>query len=134
MKLCPVPRSHLDRIWNLVECFADDAAEYSRGTWTPDGFLKDAHESLTQLWAVADAYTIIAAGGTRIALRADGRKSLHVIWIGGVNMKAWAHLFDQVKAWARGQGCSLVEFEGRRGWQRARPECRPVAVIYEEPI
>ena len=62
--------------------------------------------------------SIRAAGVTEFRHYPTGLRTLNALLIGGSDMRDWVHLWSEVEAWAKHQGCTKVELSGRRGWSR----------------
>jgi len=60
-------------------------------------------------------------------------KCCHIFLASGVNFKTWRHLIEDIKTYARAQGCARLEAGGRFGWERllARDGWTKLKVILE---
>lgn len=74
-----------------------------------------------QLWAVYGKDGPVAGIVSRL-LRHEGTSGelhCHLYLVGGSHLSIWAPDFiTKISAWARGEGCSALTGNGRRGWAR----------------
>lgn len=128
----------------------EKACQFSNGRFDPQSVfencagLNEAHK--WQLWVVFDRAAVEhgetfsdhvkAITVTSLNLYPTGQKVAETILIGGKGpSEEWLHYFDTLKAWARANGASRIQFIGRKGWQRSMKSLginwKPVATMYE---
>lgn len=60
---------------------------------------------------------------TEVVQYKAGERVLQFLWAAGDLEALIAKALPQVEAWARGQGCTSILIEGRKGWEKAlRPQ------------
>ena len=82
------------------------------GTHRPADVLDLVISGHAQLWANEGAAGVTQLVPTPIA-------NICRYWLGGGEMDALKALDEPIEAWAREQGCTRIEIQGRRGWERA---------------
>jgi hypothetical protein len=136
-------------ILDLVE----KACAFSNGRFDPSSVFENcagmnaAHK--WQLWVVFDRAAVAANKDdqgfgahvkavtvTSLNVYPTGQKVAETILIGGKGpSEEWLHYFDTLKAWAKANGASRIQFIGRRGWQRSMKTLginwKPVATMFE---
>jgi hypothetical protein len=74
-------------------------------------------EKRMQLWAIHD-------GGVKCVIVTQivnyyKCKAVRVLTVTGIDHKEWLQLgFDTLMAWGKENGCSLMEMQGRKGWEK----------------
>lgn len=132
-------------IFDLLE----KACEFSNGRFDPPSVLERCaglnDRDNWQLWVVFSpegatdenfAEHVKAVTVTSLNMYPTGEKVAETILIGGKGpSEEWLHYFDQLKAWARHNGASRIQFIGRKGWQRSMKSLginwKPVATMFE---
>jgi hypothetical protein len=79
------------------------------------------------LWLAIEDSKVHGAGVTQLS---DGACWI-VAW-GCDDQKRCAPLLGTIEQFARDEGCSSVRLCGRRGWERALPDYRHIAIILEK--
>ena len=101
--------------------------------YTTDKILSDLYAMKSQLWVVDDFQGVIVTS----ILHRPLEKVLFVDWLVGKDGKAdWLSEWEaEQESFARGRGCTAVEFRGRRGWkkhQREFDDYKPVMTVYRK--
>lgn len=76
---------------------------------------------------------LLAAVQTMLEQGSEG-PICHIMSAGGVQMKRWLHLMENIESYAKSAGCVRTYIEGRCGWQRALRRYKPVGVILEKDL
>jgi hypothetical protein len=71
-----------------------------------------------QLHVVSDEKRLRAVILTQIMLRHGGGTNCRVLACAGDGMAQWVHLIGELEAWAREQGCKIMEPFARPGWAK----------------
>ncbi len=118
-------------IWGWAEPLL--AKVIAKGGYTSDAILTDIQMGLAQLWNVNDQAVLV----TRIDQRRRERV-FWVEWLAGEKMSDWLADWEKVQnKFAKENGCSAVEFRGRKGWERinkAWEDYVPQATIYRKEL
>ncbi len=127
----------------------DKACRFSNGRFDPPAVLERCaglnQRDTWQLWVVfspdnaTDANFkehVKAITVTSLNMYPTGEKVAETILIGGKGpSEDWLGYFDELKAWAKANGASRIQYIGRRGWQRTMKslgiEWKPVATMFE---
>jgi hypothetical protein len=76
-------------------------------------------EHETQLHIVSDEKRLRAVILTQLLLRHGGDgTNCRVMAIAGDDMAGWLHLLPDLEAWAKAQGCKIMEPLARPGWRK----------------
>lgn len=82
--------------------------------------LDDVHDCIErgdmQLWLANDE-EVKGCCITEICESVRGR-NCNLVVVAGDDFDAWAHLENDVAAWAKARGCKRLKIEGREGWTR----------------
>jgi hypothetical protein len=81
-----------------------------------------------QLWPMPNA-----AIATEIIVYPTGMKELRG-WLSGGRLDEVLSALPQIEAWAKAMGCVRATYTGRKGWIRAMPDYRAVAVVGEKEL
>lgn len=73
-------------------------------------------ENKYQVWFAPRSCVI-----SEIVTHANGRKTLHVVHMGGDLDELLEMIEPAICRWATAQGCGAIWGEGRRGWDRVMP-------------
>ena len=101
------PISELDRCRPWIEAALRRSG--SLNTW--DEVVTNLQSGMMQLWAYPEGCII-----TEIVVYPN-TKALHVFLAGG-KLDEILQMTENVKEWAKLQGCSFASFDGRFGWQK----------------
>lgn len=144
-----VKPDHIAVVAPHVRDLVEKACAFSNGRFDPASVfencagLNQAHK--WQLWVVFDPEGatdenfkdhVKAVTVTSLNVYPTGQKVAETILIGGKGpSEEWLHYFDTLKAWAKANGASRIQFIGRRGWQRSMKSLginwKPVATMFE---
>lgn len=109
----------IDIFWPEVEAFVSAACARSNGRYEAHHVHEYARLGQWQIWQVTDrSRETVFVLGTQIITYPTGIKSLDIRFGTGQGREDWLHLFDQVLAWGKAQGCTLKEGVMRKGWRR----------------
>ena len=117
--ICVDPKE-IRKIWPHVEFLL--WAAYARQD-CHDNFetlLPKLKVGLALLWIAWDD-EILGAAVTELWDKPKG-KVCAILACGGKQMKRWIDCLAAIEKFARDEGCYLIHFEGRKGWQRVLPD------------
>src|SRR5262245_34433996 len=119
LKVSLIPKEAVDREWPVLRRFLLPAMLVSNGRIAEEEILAQVKEGAVQLWAgFDDARVCYGAAVTRFQ-EYSAYRSLFVVLLGGLDMEVNIEpVLDTWEQLAREQGCSKLEFIGRRGWKR----------------
>lgn len=119
----------VDQVWpQLAEGF-HRAVMVTGGDWTAGDLWVAARSGNGFLFVSFDGTAVHGASIWRFETWQTGAK-FRCLALYGENMAAWyPEMRELVKQTA---GAAKVVYEGRKGWERAEPDARPVRTLYEE--
>jgi len=129
MKLQGVPSWALAEIWQIVAPLVDAACHRSSGRFTADILRAACERADMQLWIAKDEEGIGAVMITEVFTYPTGLKVCSVIVLTGRYWRRWIGLLADLEAWARGQGCTMIQAQARPGWERVLGWKRPHVMI-----
>lgn len=136
MQLVPIPGTQLQSAWWAIAPFAEQMAERFPNEWPVPVIASAAAANELQLWSMWDeeAQQPLGCVGTRVIIKASGRRVLDIAWCAGDDRGRWLALLPVLEAHALKQGCEAVEFLGRRGWGPDLPDyrCRVMAAYSKD--
>lgn len=113
-------RAEFDRVWPLLEPAAQQRFEYKyEHVWALVSNPKTSH----RLWTTPNGAFI-----TNVWQYPSGFKVAHG-WLAGGKLDELMELMPPILEWAKGWNCDQAQIQGRRGWVRALPGFRELAVI-----
>jgi len=126
--LYPVPLEALERWWPIILPFAEQMASRFPDDWPVNETLRQARGDYLKIWVALDPDTrrIWAAAGTKILIKASGKRVLAIRWLAGKQRHRWLHLLQELENYGRFNGCTeiLIEPGSRAGWQKVLPGYR----------
>ena len=99
--------------WPRVEKLLDRAYEFADEIMPPT-VIQDLFRRNRQLWIVSDGESVLAAVLTRI-VQLRSCRAVQITACGGHASDRWAHLISKIEEFARYEGCSKIQIEGRLG-------------------
>lgn len=111
-----IPASEVPDVWPEAKILLKPATNRSLGRYDTDSLLEKIIQREMQLWCAWDK-KMIAAAVTQINIWPTGIKTARLIVAGGGQMEKWIHGMNIIEAWAKQNGCSLLEAGGRPGWK-----------------
>lgn len=117
MKLHAIEPANLPERWPTIRDRIAACCARSGGKYEPIDVLQNALCGRMQLWLVQDDDATYALAITEIVSypRITVCKLLACT---GEDAPRWVDLLDEIEAWAKGQGCSVMEPICRPGWER----------------
>ena len=133
-----VPRWVLGRYWPLVEPAIARAVARSDGRYAVADVLTALRAGDMQLWIslteIDDRASAIEVACVTEIVSYPREKRCGIVFCAGTERKNWLHQLAGIEAWAKAQGCTAFELQGRPGWERALPEWRKTHVILRKRI
>lgn len=130
--LCVDP-ARIDDVWPYVSRFIASAFWRDRGDDDAEIVLADLKAQRALLWIAWDGDAIIAAATTKLIEVARGRACL-VTSCGGDALRRWKSCLAEIESYARDEGCRVVRFEGRKGWQAFFPDYVQPWIVLEKQL
>jgi hypothetical protein len=127
-----VQQDELEAIWPQAAPLIERALAHAHGDYdlaSVRASLEDGAQPRRQLF-VTWPY-VEAAGITAIELR-PCVKVLVIFAYSGRLVSDWQDILAAVEGWAKAEGCSAVEIQGRRGWERMLPGYRRLTLLRKE--
>lgn len=127
MVLRQVPVPFLNVVWPQVsQWIAERVVERSNGELSLAGIAERLLTGEWQLWVVVDG-TYRAVLATELTKEGIAR----INFATGRGAEDWKHLIDEIKEWARQQGCHHLKMLARKGWAKHLPEFKISHVMLE---
>lgn len=105
------------KFWPDVKGAVQDALDGNGGRICSDELLKLIKENKAQLWGLHDG--VLRAVMVTEIINYPQLKAIRIIAVGGRDMDMWLDtLIDTIGRWGAGQGAHVMEFVGRRGWEK----------------
>lgn len=113
-----IPPEEVGRVWEDAAVFIDAAWDRAPGHYRSIDILDRIIQGVEQLWGIFDEELhLITAFTTRID-NYPLSKRLVISCLGGEKVSEWyEEMFEILKRFAKDQGCSYIEMNGRRGWE-----------------
>jgi hypothetical protein len=115
-----VPAASIRAIWPKVEAQLRRACDRADGRYAVDDVLAALLRREMQLWIAvnrSDPDRIEAVCVTEI-VNYPQEKRCGLVFCAGRNPGHWLDHLDGIATWARAQGCTALELQGRPGWER----------------
>jgi len=118
----------IDLYWPLVEAWVEAAAS-DVASWSTADWRHKVETGHAQLWLIRLRSALSGVIITEIYDTAAGKTCALPI-VGGTHLKQSLPVLADIEAWAREQGCTRLQGDGREGWVRALQSLgwRPVSV------
>lgn len=106
-------------LWWKIEPQISKALKHSSGELSSFEIFKQAISSKIQVWITLENDTkIVCVTTTEIVVHATNRKELHILTIGGTNIKRFLDQHKVLESFAKTQGCKSIKTESRKGFDR----------------
>jgi hypothetical protein len=114
-----VPAATIERVWPRVLPWIERALAEGLGHLDSTDLRAALERRDMQLWIARREDAVVAALVTEIVAY-PRRKVCRLVLMGGEDgeREAWLPWLPLLEAWARAEGCDLVEIYGRPGWAR----------------
>jgi hypothetical protein len=134
VSLVPIQPADLDAYWPIVSSWVGAAAS-DIASWSADDWKRKVETSHAQLWLVRLGPIVTGVIITEIYDTAAGKTCALPI-VGGTHMKESLPVLDAIESWAKSEGCTRLQGDGRKGWVKALQNIgwRPVSVQVEKGI
>ncbi len=136
MKLVRIPPAHARQTWPLVQERIKAVADRSNGRFTEETILRAIEAGEDQFWVGWDEgkREVRAVMTTTLSQYATSFKTADILIVTGEGRKEWKHLIGDVEAWAKSQGCGVVQVYARKGWARELPDYKLSHVLLEKRL
>lgn len=122
----------LREAWQKAEPLLAKAAKKMK--YSTDSIAADLWNQNTLLWSINDFEAVAV---TRLIIR-DTERVMWIEWVAGKSMGDWFADWERFqREHAKEMGCTAVEFQGRRAWEKhnkVHPEYKPIATIYRREV
>jgi hypothetical protein len=133
MRLYQVGVERLPDYWLLVSPLLNLACIRSENRYQLGDVVQRIADGLMQLWIVAGPTEIETALVTEIIVYPEF-KAARISLLGGRYRENWTGFEPELAAWAKANGCAVLQVIGRPGWERVLPEWRKVSVTLERNL
>lgn len=104
----------MDRVWPFVSGWVDAALMESHSPVELGAIRGKIASRDMQLWGVRAGSETVGAVVTEIY-----GTTCAIPYVAGKGLSDWLHLLIVIEAWAKRNGCTRLEGNGRVGWERA---------------
>jgi len=119
MNVIIVPQEHRHIIFPKVKHYLEKAAVLSGGRMSIEEIENNVLHKNHQLWIAFNEDEIVATADTEVVKYCTGIKTLVGHFIGGKDLESWKQpIVDSMAAFGKAEGCTKIEFMGRRGWTK----------------
>ena len=117
MRLQPVPSAHVGHYWPSVESLIEAATARSNGRHSAATIKSALIDKQMQLWLVMNN-CLNAVIVTELLTYPTGLKVCGFVIVTGENHQKWLRLAEDIKGWAKENGCERIEGWARPGWAK----------------
>ena len=110
--------THIDKVWDKVLPFLQEAINYSDGEYSLGSVYKALKELDMQLWVVFDGRGEIVTACVTTVVIYPLKKVMWLLFCGGVEMNNWLDKIEVIKQFAKDKGCHDIKIHGREGWTK----------------
>jgi len=118
MEITFIEQQNIDKIWHKIKDFADDAAKYTYGRFTANDIRTNLRNNNQQLWIAhegEEVYGFVVTEPTHY----PQVKALIMHFTAGKDVMLWKdEMLKWIRAFAKEQGCEIIESYGRVGWSK----------------
>ena len=120
MQVSVIPPEYVDNVWPQVEEYLRGAAKYTYGRYEVEDIRDYLHHYDWLLWvAFKDDGEVVGTVVTHF-IEYPRCRYLACPFVAGKDLDSWkAPMLNQLKRWARDNGCTGLESSARIGWERA---------------
>lgn len=118
VRLCGVHYSVIHEVWEEVYPMLIKTLEYADNKYDIETIYKNLVEREMQLWLVFQSDNILIAYMITQIVQYPTHKRLSNLFVGGSRIFKWLKFLEDIKNWAKSQGCTAIEGYGRPGWER----------------
>lgn len=119
MRLIPVHPQNLKLAWKDVASFIESALPHGDDKYGLEDIKELIAKELLILWVVYNEDTEKAEGCILTeVLKYPRAQALSIFLLAGNDFSAIVGVFEELMDYAKGVGCSRIEFYGRPGWEK----------------
>lgn len=136
MRWFGVKSDDIHRWQHAAEPFIRKACQHGDGDVAPSDIFRACRHGSMQLWLVYDderGSLLVAAVVTSI-IDAPRQKRCLIAYLGGEGIWDWIHFLGQIEAWAKEQGCTLIDMRTRPGMEKILPGYSRQAVVLRKSL
>ena len=131
----PLPLADVDKVWPTIAVWMDKACKRGRGSMTAWNIYEGCRNGSMLLFVDWSNEQICAAIIGKVRTTPEGQV-LSIEAAGGTEMRRWLPELHSIE-WLKTMGITLVDFEGRKGWERVVKGVSVIRQVYRlslEPI
>lgn len=130
--MIPIDAPHVSFFWPVAKAMLEPAV--TRGTkCSIDQVLDDLVNRRAQLWlCVRDDIPEMAL--VTVLTIYPSRRVCQIAFAGGQDARFWVQHLHTIEEFAEANDCTSVEWFGRRGWGRLRPDYLEQGTVYSKEI
>ena len=135
-RLCGIPSSNVQYLWESVKYQLHAALEYADDKFTLENIYEYLKEKSMQLWLVVSGHSTIHASIVTQIVEYANKKVMFIVLVGGVKFDEWSHVIETFTAFAQSHDCQTIEGYGRAGWEPKLKQLgfKKVHTVYSLPI
>jgi hypothetical protein len=93
--------------------------------WNADGIIAEVLQGRAQLFEIGPDNIIVTQ------LKIEPRGVTCLIWLAAGELKPLLEKHEEIKQWARDQGCNYMRIIGRIGWEKMLKDYKKIAIVME---
>lgn len=128
-----IPPALLHEMWPMLAPDVVAVVDRARERWTVAHIAEMLITGQWQTWIVWDG-EIQAVLATELYHEPSDLKCARAVFVGGRDMKRWAHLMSDLEDWARSEGCARFDMIISKGIAKHFPEYRMSHVLLEKDL
>ena len=118
MNVTFVEQKNIDKVWHKIKEYAEDAAKYTYGRFTANDIRMGLIEKNQQLWIAHEDEEVYGFVVTE-ASHYPQMKVCIMHFTAGKEVHLWKdEMLKWIRAFAKEQGCDIIESFGRVGWAK----------------
>lgn len=135
MKIVHIPAFLVPEVWDEASPLIEKALAYASGRFDINDVLEALLEGRLALVATFDEGKMIGAMTFEIVTY-PRKRSLRIVFLGGERYLEWmVDATNFLEDWARRVGATLLEIEGRPGWEKyLKGKASKISVVLEREV
>lgn len=131
-KFLQLPPDTIPTLWKTIRPRIMSGVDRSSGRLTEQSAYDLLCSGKWQCWTYWEGRECLAVVVTRLGVESSGMKTLEALMASGDHRDRWQRLaVEELKKFAKQEGCALFELVARPGWERVFTEFRKTHVMLE---
>lgn len=118
----------------ILEPILRRSTELTSGRLFPDDVFRGVADGHMQLWAITEEDLRVLGLVVTEIMQYPAKRACLIFQLAGHDIRRWIHFLEDLEMWAKGQGCQMMEIQGRRGWAKLCPEYTEAFTVFEKEL